>query len=186
MPFALKLLSNTWDSAVWFQNHKHTVLLKCFVFHTFFEKWISKVNIQSVCHIVNYLFRNYWVDQNCTFWYRSLGRLRLQGHEYGLQLKIGSSCASFGIGFINNANIDGSCLNRIKFLSKNIAFYVKLTAGWYLECGDSVFLDTENNYSEFLNDIFKLENLRFTIPKMSYFLNKLAFGTHWYLNSSRD
>ena len=50
-----------------------------------------------------------------------------------------SYCASVGIGFINNANIDGSCLKRSKLhlnrqgsyrlVAKNIASYVKLTAG---------------------------------------------------------
>ena len=79
-----------------------------------------------------------------------------------------SYCASVGIGFINNANINGSCLSRRKLhlnrkgfslLAKIIASHVKLKLDNYLESSDGVFINAENNSPETLNEIFKLKNL---------------------------
>lgn len=83
--------------------------------------------------------------------------------------KLRSYCASIGIGFINNGNIDGSYFNGTKLhlnrigpglSARSIALYVKLKAGRYSECRHGVFLDDENNNSNFLNGIFKLKNIR--------------------------
>ena len=69
--------------------------------------------------------------------------------------KMKSYCASVGIGLINNANFDSSCVNRSKLhlirkcsglLRKNIS-------------GDGVFINAKIYSSEILN-ILRLENLR--------------------------
>ena len=102
------------------------------------------------------------------------GMVHREGHDCKDMIddtnkKLKSYCPSIGRRFINNANIDDSCFNRSKLhlnrkgsslLAKNTVSYVKLKACWYLECRDGVFIDAENNSSETLINIFKLENLQ--------------------------
>ena len=104
----------------------------------------------SFCGIV------YWEDRDCKDMIDDTNK------------KLRSYCTSIGIGFINNGNIDGSYFNGSKLhlnrngpglSARNIALYVKLKAGWYLQCRHCVFLDAENNASKNLNGLFKLKNI---------------------------
>ena len=84
-------------------------------------------------------------------------------------------CNSAGMGFIDNSNIDSSCLNRGKLLlntkgtaalAKNLCRFVKsLPADWIITGREGAFIRDEVDSLDKHSDISEMKSLRLKNPK---------------------